>query len=274
MTGILLRTEAKERELNDPFDDRLNCGAKISDLNPPLIVSYLKGINSPLYNAASNMDFETLCRKLDIIYAHPMYIKPKNIGLLFFSLDPEKFFPYAHIEVAHLFKNANNNYKEIFRGPLDHQLRSALMHIRNSVLQEQVTKVDGIPEANRVWNYPHIAVQEALINAVYHKAYDISKPIEVLVEPDKITITSYPGPERPVTQKELDVYHVSPRRYRNRRIGEFLKQLHLTTGCGTGIPKIVSAMRSNGSPDPIFKIDVDYTSFSTTLPIHPTFLVR
>ncbi len=33
------------------------------------------------------------------------------------------------------------------------------------------------------------------------------------------------------------------RRYRNRRIGEFFKELKLTEGRSTGIPKILSAMR-------------------------------
>jgi len=37
------------------------------------------------------------------------------------------------------------------------------------------------------------------------------------------------------------------RRYRNRRIGEFLKELKLTEGRCTGIPKIRKALRENGS---------------------------
>lgn len=27
----------------------------------------------------------------------PEYIKPKNVGLMFFSMEPEKFFPYTQI---------------------------------------------------------------------------------------------------------------------------------------------------------------------------------
>jgi ATP-dependent DNA helicase RecG len=36
------------------------------------------------------------------------------------------------------------------------------------------------------------------------------------------------------------------RRYRNRRIGEFLKELELSEGRNTGIPTILKAMRDNG----------------------------
>ncbi len=49
-----------------------------------------------------------------------------------------------------------------------------------------------------------------------------------------IEIVSHPGPDRSVTLEELKNYKVRSRRYRNRRIGEFLKELHLTEGRNTG----------------------------------------
>ena len=42
--------------------------------------------------------------------------------------------------------------------------------------------------------------------------------------------------------------YIRSRFYRNRRIGEFLKELDLAEGRNTGIGKIVRAMRENGSP--------------------------
>ena len=58
------------------------------------------------------------------------------------------------------------------------------------------------------------------------------------------------------------------RRYRNRRIGEFLKELDLTEGRSTGIPKILRVMRENGSPTPIFETDDETSYFLIRLPIH------
>lgn len=58
------------------------------------------------------------------------------------------------------------------------------------------------------------------------------------------------------------------RRYRNRRIGEFLKELDLTEGRSTGIPKILRVMRANGSPTPIFETDDEHSYFLIRLPIH------
>ena len=83
---------------------------------------------------------------------------------------------------------------------------------------------------------------EALSNAVYHRAYDEREPIEVRIENDRIEIVSFPGPDRSITLEGLKNYRVSNRRYRNRRIGDFLKELHLTEGRNTGFKKILDAL--------------------------------
>ena len=51
-------------------------------------------------------------------------------------------------------------------------------------------------------------------------------------------------------------------------IGEFLKELDLTEGRSTGIPKILKVMKENGSPPPEFETDEDRTSFLIRLPVH------
>lgn len=58
-------------------------------------------------------------------------------------------------------------------------------------------------------------------------------------------------------------------RYRNRRIGEFLKELDLTEGRSTGVPKILRAMAANGSPIPQFETDDDRLTCVVRLPVHP-----
>lgn len=67
-------------------------------------------------------------------------------------------------------------------------------------------------------------------------------------------------------------YRVSNRRYRNRRIGDFLKELHLTEGRNTGFKKILDALEENGSPKPTFETDDDHSYFISRLFIHEAFL--
>ena len=147
-----------------------------------------------------------------------------------------------------------------------------MLYIRNTIITEQVIKRADRAEADRFFNYPYAAIEESLCNAVYHKGYDVREPIEVRVLPDKIEIVSHPGADRSITEEGLRTYRVFNRRYRNRRIGEFLKEMHLTEGRNTGFRKILNALAQNGSPMPLFETDPDRLSFSTTLLIHPYFL--
>ena len=58
---------------------------------------------------------------------------------------------------------------------------------------------------------------------------------------------------------------------RNRRIGEFLKELGLAEGRLSGLPKVYEAMAANGSPVPRFEFDEQRTYFQATLPAHPEY---
>lgn len=166
----------------------------------------------------------------------------------------------------------DNIIENTFKGPIHQQLREALQFIKNSIVTKKIVKSADKAEADWVYNYPYAALEEALANAVYHRAYDIREPIEVRVEKEMIEIVSFPGPDRSVTKEGLKRYKVSNRRYRNRRIGEILKELHLTEGRNTGFGKILRALEENGSPKPEFETDDDHSYFISRLFVHEAFL--
>ena len=257
-----------------PFDDRVNHQAEISDLNITIIQNYLKEVKSSLYEKAKTGDFVEVCSDMNIISNLPEYVKPKNVGLMFFSMEPDKFFPYTQIDVVQFPDGLGGNdiIENTFKGPIHQQLRDALQFIKNTIITEKIVKHPDRAEADRFFNYPYAAIEEALSNAVYHRAYDVREPIEVRVEHDRIEIVSFPGPDRSVTQEGLKNYRVSNRRYRNRRIGDFLKELHLTEGRNTGFKKILNALEANGSPKPEFETDDDHSYFISRLFVHEGFL--
>jgi len=198
----------------------------------------------------------------------------RNVGMMFFHEAPETFFPGAQIEVVHFPEGvAGTKIEErIFRGPLDQQLRDALRHLRNVVLEERITKFPDRAEAERVFNYPFAALEEALVNAVYHRGYDQREPIEVRINPDRIQIVSFPGPDPSIRMASMRDRRFVASRYRNRRIGKFLKELEMTEGRSTGIPIIHDAMKKNGSPPPHFETDEGRTYFLVELLLHPSFI--
>ncbi len=232
-------------------------------------MKYLHTLKQDLNKTIINLGFAGAA----LIGELPEYVKPKNVALMFFNPEPEKFFPYAQIDVVQFPEGdaGDKIIEQIFKGPLHEQLRSALRYIRNVIITEQVIKVPGKAEAERFYNYPYEAIEEALSNAVYHKGYDEREPIEVRVEKDMIEIISHPGPDRSVTVEGLKSFKVRSRRYRNRLIGEFLKELHLTEGRNTGFKKIIDALKRNGSPLPEFETDESHDYFITRLFIHEGF---
>jgi len=254
-----------------PFDDRINQQAELNDLSLGLIRDFLQEVKSSLFEESTIMPLADLTRRMGIAKGPDEYLRPVNAGLMFFNKRPHNFFPRAWIEVVIRKDEAGKDFNEkYFKGPLHVQLRDSLGYIRSNIIEERVRKVSGRAEANRYFNFPYDPLEEALANAIYHKSYELAKPIEVQIWPDRIEILSFPGPVPPVDAKILaENKRIVARDYRNRRVGDFLKELHLTEGRGTGIPTIKRTLLLNGSPEPVLETDDQCTYFLTVLPIHP-----
>ncbi|MDD2942062.1 MAG: putative DNA binding domain-containing protein [bacterium] len=254
-----------------PFDDRYNQRASMEDLSPRLIEEFLREVGSDLADDASTISIEALGRQMNVVGGRTEAAFPKNIGLMFFNEHPESFFPATQIDVVWFPDGPGGDKFEekVFTGPLARMTRDALSHIQRNYLKETIIKHPNRAEADRIWNFPYAAVEEALVNAVYHRSYEEREPIEVRISPDELVILSFPGPDRSIRMADLRMGKAISRRYRNRRIGEFFKELDLTEGRSTGIPKIMRAVERNGSPQPIFETDEEHSYFLFRLPVHP-----
>lgn len=61
------------------------------------------------------------------------------------------------------------------------KLPTSIESILNENIVEKILKIDGQAEAVRFFNYPYQAIEEALVNAVYHRGYDVREPVEVRI---------------------------------------------------------------------------------------------
>ncbi|MCD8133549.1 MAG: putative DNA binding domain-containing protein [Clostridiales bacterium] len=280
MSNSIRANQLEEKELfmlanNQPYDDRPNLTAKVQDLKTSLISEFLYAVNSDLYGFSLEQPIVETAASMRLIGGPSEMKCPLNVGLMFFNERPDDFFPYARIEVVDKPDPTGVGMTEkIFAGPLNRQLGDALSYIKNYIIKEKIIKVPGQAEAERIFNLPYEAVEESLSNAVYHKSYQIGEPITVTMLPDRMEITSLPGPDRTITNADLQKRHLISRRYRNRRIGDFLKELKLVEGRNTGIPTILRAMETNGSDLPSFETDEDRTYFTVVLPVHKEFLLQ
>lgn len=148
-------------------------------------------------------------------------------------------------------------------------IKQTMEYIKSNVLKEYVRKISGKQEAERYWNYPYDAIEEAVVNSVYHRDFLQHEPIEITIEPSGITILNCPGPDRSISKEDIEKGDMlKSRRYRNRRLGDFLKELDLTEGRSTGVPTIQAKLAGNGSSRAIFETTDDRLTFLVTIPVH------
>lgn len=277
-SSTIVASPEEEKELfyistDIPFDDRPNLAADVSDLDIGLMRAHLKEIGSSLYEHSLSMDALDIAKNMQLVAGPPEAVKPLNVGLLMFSERPEKYFRYARIEVVDIPDPTGTNMTEkVFTGPIQRQLSDALAFIKNYTLKEVVIKSADRAEATRISNYPYAAIEKILANAVYHRSYQEKEPITVRITSESIEITSFPGFDRSISDKDIAELRIRARVYRNRRIGDFLKELKLIEGRNTGFPNAIKTLKANGSGMPRFEMDDERSFLSVTIPIHPYFL--
>ena len=252
-----------------PFDDRVNMRASVGMLQSGLLQSFLTRVKSDLAQNAGNRPLAEVAQDMHLLGGPPEAPFPLNVALMFFTPKPAELFPGTQIDIVQFPHGPGGGdiIERSFTGPLDVMLLDALAYCKNNLLVQYVRKRPDQAEAGRYWNLPYAALEEVLVNAVYHRSYEEREPIEVRVLPDEILIQSFPGPDRSIRMDELRAGRPVARRYRNRRIGEFLKELELSEGRNTGIPTVLRAMHDNGSPVPLFETDDDRTYLFVHLPL-------
>ncbi len=157
-----------------------------------------------------------------------------NAGNLFFSSNPERSISHAFIRLIRFdvpFEQRENRptptYDKKFSGPITKQIREFRTFIKESAFFEvyQLRKDSGgfIEEPE----YPPIAIDEAIVNAVAHRDYAIQRPIYcekytdalVVISPGRI-IQSNLVPEQ-FSLQEITLAH----RTRNPKMMEWLRSV-------------------------------------------------
>lgn len=256
-----------------PFDDRINTESSLEDIDALLIRDFLVSTGSSLLPKEINVD---TYKALRIIVPYHDSFKPKNIGLLFFNYSPHTFFPSCLFEIVQFSDVDGGNIIEErkFVGSISKQISEVINYLDN-LTASHTRKIRGQAEVERSSAFPYEALEEAIVNAAYHRDYDsIREPNKVYLYPNRMEIISYPGP---VPGIELEDFRkdspIPPVPLRNRRIGEILKELRLAEMRSTGIPKIKKSMRDNGSGEPVFEFDPPRTYFRVILPAHPRYVI-
>ena len=269
--------ELREMANRTPFDDRGNPDIRIDDISPVLVFEYLKKIDSKLAKLFKDTPLEEILDKMDL-YAGPRERRMiKNVAAMMFCENPCKFFPCTQVDIVIFPKgleNDPNNMIEVpkIEGPVPYMIRATLDYLKTNVIQERISKPKDRAESEKFCNYPYQAFEEAVVNALYHRDYAEREPVEIRIEPHEISILSYSGPDRSISMEAIQqAKALKARRYRNRRLGDFLKELNLSEGRATGIPTIQEELRKNGSAKARIETDDNRSYFLIEIPCRMDF---
>lgn len=269
--------EVRELANRIPFDERGNAEATINDISGILVYEHLKKVGSKLTDNFTAKPLMDILDEMDLLTGPVENRHIKNCAIMMFCERPEKFFPVTQVDIV-LFPEGSIENPDLMievpriTGPVPKIIDDTLSYIRTNVIKKRITKPNDTEKSDKAFNYPYQALEEAVVNALYHRDYQEREPVEITVEPDHIDILSYAGPDRSISAEAIKAARkLKARRYRNRRLGDFLKELDLTEGRATGIPTIQKALRENGSMAATIETDEDRTYFLLTIPCRQGF---
>ena len=193
-----------ERELINlanrmPFDDRGNDDIKLTDISPLLLHDYLVKVKSSLADISLTDHMEDVLEQMDLLEAVPEGWRIKNVAAMMFSERPDRFFRQAQIEIV-LFpegreKNPNNLIEvEPIRGSVPQMIEKTLSYLNTNIIKKQIIKPKDRAQSITFFNYPYQALEEAVVNSLYHRDWTIREPVEITIEPERISILSFSGP--------------------------------------------------------------------------------
>lgn len=261
-----------------PFDDRGNADIKIEDISTVILRDHLVTVKSALANEdMSGKNLWNILDQMDLLENTPDGPLIKNVAAMMFCANPEKFFKYAQVEIV-IFpegreRNPNNMIEvPVIKGCVPKMIADTLNYLNVNIVKKNILKRKYDEHSDKTFNYPYQALEEAVVNALYHRDYQDREPVEITIEPDKISILSFSGPNHTISMEAIhEGKLLRSRRYRNRRLGEFLKELNLTEGRSTGIPTIQEELANNGSPAATIETDDARSYFIIDIPCHPDF---
>ncbi|MBK5256295.1 MAG: putative DNA binding domain-containing protein [Vicinamibacteria bacterium] len=171
----------------------------------------------------------------------------KRAGVLLFHPDPERFIPGAFVKIGYFRSHTDLLYQDEIHGDLFSQAKGTidtllLKYLKAAIRYEGIQRVES-------YGMPVDALREALLNALIHRDYSVSAPIQIRVYSDRLSIWN-PGelPEGWSVDRLMQPHASKP--YNPLIASAFFRAGEVETW-GRGIQRIFEACEAQGSPRPV-----------------------
>ena len=177
--------------------------------------------------------------------------------VLWFGKYPQKFFPRGRTRFIR-YKGTEervgaemNVIKDVtFEGTILDQVKATIAYLETQVEEHTFLGLHGQFVTNR--DYPKFVIQEMVVNACCHRAYNI-KGTEIQIKMfDNRLVFESPG-RLPGTVKPSNIRHTHFSR--NPKIAQFLKAYDYVKEFGEGVDRVCRELEANGTPHLSFHLD-------------------
>lgn len=187
---------------------------------------------------------------MDLVTSYQHKKVPTAGGMILFGKNRLKYFPDTWIQVGRfsgVTKTHITDTQEIISYPIiaiDEAMEFIKKHASHGI------EIRGARHTDK-WNFPLIAIREAIINAVVHTDYaQQGAPIRLAIFDDRIEIEN---PGLLLFGLTIDEIKRGVSKLRNRVIGQVFYRLGLIERWGSGIKRIMDSCAESGLPEPAFE---------------------
>ena len=177
--------------------------------------------------------------------------------ILLFGKFPQKFFPRGRTRFIRYRGTEErvgaemNVIKDVtFEGTILDQVKATIAYLETQVEEHTFLGQHGQFVTNR--DYPKFVIQEMVVNACCHRAYNIKgTEIQIKMLDDRLVFES-PG-RLPGTVKPSNIRHTHFSR--NPKIAQFLKAYDFVKEFGEGVDRVCRELEANGTSHLSFHLD-------------------
>jgi ATP-dependent DNA helicase RecG len=176
----------------------------------------------------------------------------KRAAILLFHSNPEKYVTGAYIKIGYFETDEDLKFQDEVHGNIFEQVEKTMdllftKYIKSSISYEGLNRVEK-------YEYPKDAIREALLNAVSHKDYSGSVPIQISVYSDKLIFWNEGQLPENWTVENLSIKH--PSKPFNPDIANALFRSGYIESWGRGTLKMIKECIQFGIPQPKYFYDM------------------
>jgi ATP-dependent DNA helicase RecG len=242
----------RQRYFTLSFDAKEAPSATLRDLDSAYIrEEYLPAAIAPEVLAENRRTVEHQLRSIHFLGPADV---PTHVGLLVAGIDPLAWMPGAYIQFVR-FSGTNLTDPVRDEKAISGRISDVLRRI-DEVLQahnEIGVSFTQTPLEQRRPEYPLVALQQLIRNAVMHRNYEgTNAPARVYWFDDRIEIHSPGGPYGQVSRDNFG--HPYANDYRNPQLAEAMRNLGFVQRFGVGIATAQRELERNGNPTAEFDV--------------------